>query len=339
MVGCGDGANFVSRENVIENVLLLEAFEELAEQSRAVCARRFGFGGRIEQAPGIFGIVQVVAKPAFVILMIEIKFLARRFQNGAEFLELELLVLQAEFNVIERGFDVGGICGSARTVEKTVAAVKALAKNFFLFFEIGDFVAHDLRFVHRLGIGLLGFLKGRVLRNGDAGMIEEFLEERVHRFEAVRVAGVIAKQHEVFEKVGVVFTAVEKDDAILQKIVDGRKFFAEEGLASFRDDVFFDVDPALRDLLTDGANDAAARRLQFGEAGFNDVRLLAAFKMLAALANPFLAFLNEVGELIGKFGRKKFENGDAKENVEFDVLVILGVGQRAVEQFGQQLAK
>jgi len=104
-----------------------------------------------------------------------------------------------------------------------------------LLFEVGDFVSHDLRFVHRFGVGFVGFLIGRILLNDDAGVSKKFLEERVHRFEAVGIARVIAEQNVMFEEIGIVFSALEKNQAVLEQIIEGREFFAEESLAGLGD--------------------------------------------------------------------------------------------------------
>ena len=91
----------------------------------------------------------------------------------------------------------------------------------------------------------------------------------------------------------------------------------------------------MRHLLADGADDAAAGRLQFREARLDDVRLLAALKMFAALANPFLALMDEVRELAAEFRGKEFQNGHTEQQIHLDIFVILGVGQRAMKNVSQ----
>lgn len=76
----------------------------------------------------------------------------------------------------------------------------------------------------------------------------------------------------------------------------------------------------MRDLLSNAANNDAARTATPTSARFNDVRLLAAFEMLAALANPLLAFEDQVGKLIAHFKGEEFEQAQAEEQVDFNIL-------------------
>ncbi len=189
--------------------------------------------------------------------------------------------------------------------------------------------------MHRFSVRLVGFLKRGILVDDNARVAQQLLEQRVHSLETVRVARIIAEQHVVFEKIGVVFSTVQKNEAVLEQIVERREFFAKEGFARFGDDVFLDVDPALRHLLADGADDATTGRLQFREARLDDVRLLTAFKMFTALANPFLALMDEVRELAAEFRGEEFQNGHAEQQIHLNIFVILGVGQRAMENVSQ----
>jgi len=54
------------------------------------------------------------------------------------------------------------------------------------------------------------------------------------------------------------------------------------------------VDHNLCHLLSHAANDAPPGRLQLRQSRLDDVRLLAPLEMLTALANPFLAFEDQV---------------------------------------------
>ena len=60
--------------------------------------------------------------------------------------------------------------------------------------------------------------------------------------------------------------------------------------------------------------------------------LLAAFEVLATLPNPFLAFVDEIGKLIAHFKSQKFQEGQTEDQVDFDVFLVLGLGQSALEQ-------
>jgi hypothetical protein len=79
--------------------------------------------------------------------------------------------------------------------------------------------------------------------------------------------------------------------------------------------------------------------LKLRELGFDDVGLLAALEMFAALANPFLAFEDEIGELIADFEGEKFQETQAEEQVDLDVLVKIFLGNRALHEVGEQLAE
>jgi hypothetical protein len=65
--------------------------------------------------------------------------------------------------------------------------------------------------------------------------------------------------------------------------------------------------------------------LQFRQARFDDVRLLAALEMLAALANPFLALEDQVGKLIAHFEGQEFQQAQPEEQVKLYIFVIFGL--------------
>ena len=135
----------------------------------------------------------------------------------------------------------------------------------------------------------------------------------------------------MFEEKDVILATIQKYQAILAKLIVGREIFAEQCAAGPGDGVILHIGDDLRHLLPDAANDRATRRLQLGQARFDDVSLLAAFEMLAALANPFLAFQNEVAELIADFEGEKLQQAQAEEQIDLDVFVIFGQRKRAVE--------
>ncbi len=110
-------------------------------------------------------------------------------------------------------------------------------------------------------------------------------------------------------------------------------------LARFGNDIVLDVGKHLRDLLPHAANNFSPRRLQLRQPRFDHVRLLAALEIFAALADPFLPFQNQVGELIGQFLRDEFQQAQAENEIDLDIFVIFGLGQRALQQVGQQLAE
>jgi hypothetical protein len=73
-------------------------------------------------------------------------------------------------------------------------------------------------------------------------------------------------------------------------------------------------------------------RLQFSESRFQYVGLFAAVKMLAAAANPFLPLEHEIGELCSDFLRKKFQQRDTKQEINFNIFSEFGSLQPRVQQ-------
>ncbi len=69
------------------------------------------------------------------------------------------------------------------------------------------------------------------------------------------------------------------------------------------------------------------------------MRLLAALEMLAALANPLLAFKNQVGKLIADFEGEELQQAQPEEQVYLNIFVILSLGQGALQNFGEQFAE
>src|SRR5690242_3843654 len=61
--------------------------------------------------------------------------------------------------------------------------------------------------------------------------------------------------------------------------------------------------------------------------------------MLAALTNVLLAFENKVGKLIPDFESEKLQQGEAKEQVDFDVFVKFGLRNGTLHEIGQKLAE
>src|SRR5258708_39540496 len=67
----------------------------------------------------------------------------------------------------------------------------------------------------------------------NAGLAEKFLEKRVHGLKAIGVAGIIAQEDVMLQKVNVVFPAVEKNQPVLAKLVIGSEIFAKQGATGF----------------------------------------------------------------------------------------------------------
>src|SRR5258708_3794629 len=106
----------------------------------------------------------------------------------------------------------------------------------------------------------------------NAGLAEKFLEKRVHGLKAIGVAGIIAQEDVMLQKVNVVFPAVEKNQPVLAKFVIGSEIFAKKGATGFCDDVVFHVGDNLRHLLSHAAEDASPRGLQLRQACFDEDR-------------------------------------------------------------------
>ena len=188
-------------------------------------------------------------------------------------------------------------------------------------------------------MGLDSFCVSGVVAESDTGLAEEFLEERVHGLKAVGVTSIIAQQNVVLQEENVVFPAVEKNQPVLAELVINSEVLAKQCAARFCDNVVFHVANDLSHLLSHTADNAPAGGLQFGQARFDDVRLLTAFKMFASLTDPFLSFEDEVGKLIADLEGQEFQQAKAEQQVDLDVFLILGLCQSALQELGEQLAK
>ena len=65
-------------------------------------------------------------------------------------------------------------------------------------------------------MSLVGLRKRGVLADGESCLANKLLEERIHGLEAVWIPDVVSKEHIVIEEKDVVFSAVQKDEAVLQ---------------------------------------------------------------------------------------------------------------------------
>src|SRR5713101_3701435 len=151
-----------------------------------------------------------------------------------------------------------------------------------------------------------------ILANGQARFAQEFLKQRVHGLEAVRVSRVIPQQYVILEEENIIFAAVEEDQAVLKQFVQRSKIFSKECTARFRDYAVLHFGDDVGNLLAHPSDNRTAGRLQLGQTRFDDVRLLASFEMLATLPDPLLAFQDEVAKLIAEFKGEVFENRQAE---------------------------
>src|SRR5216684_4615189 len=128
---------------------------------------------------------------------------------------------------MQGGLEIRRIARVQEFVEKAFATIEALAGRFALLFEIGNFIADGLYTLEESGMRFDRLFVRWIVRYGNASLPEEFLKQGIHGLEAVRVARVIAQQHVVLEKEDIIFAAIEKDHAVLAKLVVGSKILAE----------------------------------------------------------------------------------------------------------------
>src|SRR5260370_11552601 len=139
-------------------------------------------------------------------------------------------------------------------------------------------------------MGLDSFRVRGVVTEPDAGLAEEFLEERVHGLKAVGVTGIIAQQDVVLQEEIVVFSPVEKNQAVLAEIIISSEILAKQCAACFCDDVVFHVADNLSHLLSHTADHAPAGGRQVPQTWFYEVLLPPAGKNVAALAATVPSF-------------------------------------------------
>ena len=79
----------------------------------------------------------------------------------------------------------------------------------------------------------------------------------------------------------------------------------------------------------------AAVRLQFGDARLDHVGMLGMIEMRAASPDPLLGFEQEVRELRADLLREIFQQGHAKEKIDLDIFLVLGLLKPAVQEIGK----
>src|SRR5713226_9069972 len=107
-----DGPDFIAGEDVVENFVQLETVEKLGKKARARRRLRFSGGTYIEQPIGVFRLVQILTKSSGMILHEEIKLLPGGVNLRTQLLHLVFLMLETKLQVVQGGFEVGGITGS-----------------------------------------------------------------------------------------------------------------------------------------------------------------------------------------------------------------------------------
>src|SRR5258707_15304058 len=98
-------------------------------------------------------------------------------------------------------------------------------------------------------MGLDSFRVRGVVTEPDAGLAEEFLEERVHGLKAVGLTGIIAQQDGVLKEEIVVFSPVEKNQAVLAETIISTEILAKHRAGCFCEHVVVDVANVLSHLL------------------------------------------------------------------------------------------
>src|SRR5579885_2413068 len=335
----GDGANLVPCDDVPQQVLCFKPFDKLREMLVPHRGSRLRSEAGVEQPACVYRFVQVVAHLGAVVLREKIDLLFGRVNPRADFLELKLLVLEAQLKIGQSCFEVARIARSKKFREKAISALELPARGFSLLLEVGDFRANGFRLPENRIVSGASFAEGGILADGQTSLAHEILEECVHHLEAVGVPDVVAEQDVVLEKVDVVLAAIEKNEAILQQVVERREVIAEERAARLGDDGLLDVNEDLRNLLANCADDRLASRLQLGEPRLNHVRGLASLEVLSALPNPFLAFQDEIGELISGLLGEELDERKPEEQIDFDIFLILGLGERTLQEVAEAFAE
>ncbi len=177
------------------------------------------------------------------------------------------------------------------------------------------------------------------MRNVRPGLLQELVEQRIHGLLAVRIARIVAQENVMLHKEEIVLAAIQEDQTVLQDFVVGCKLLPKQGPACLADDVFLDVSEDLRHQLPDQPQHIAPRRLHLRQPRLDDMCRLAALKELAALAHVFFAIQDHVGELVLQLAGDELQDGQPEEQVNLDVLLMLGAGQRALQQLRQELAE
>ncbi len=235
-----------------------------------------------------------------------------RVDLWSEFFQLELLVFEPQLDIAKRSLQIGWIAGVQEFGQEAFATIETLADIFALLFQARDFAPHGMGQFQQLIVRINGFGLSGILANGQARFAQEFLKQRVHGLEAVRVSRVIPQQYVILEEENIIFAAVEEDQAVLKQFVQRSKIFSKECTARFRDYAVLHFGDDVGNLLAHPSDNRTAGRLQLGQTRFDDVRLLASFEMLAALPDPLLAFQDEVAKLIAEFKGEVFENRQAE---------------------------
>jgi len=65
------------------------------------------------------------------------------------------------------------------------------------------------------------------------------------------------------------------------------------------------------------------------------VRLLAALEMFASLANPLLAFQDQIRKLVADLDDQKFQQRQPEQQVDLDIFLIFGLRQGALQKIGK----
>ena len=204
-----------------------------------------------------------------------------------------------------------------------------------LFLETGDFSPAGHRGVHEFLMRLRGFTQFPSLVSGQDRFPQEIEQQGVEGFEAVLVLQIISQQNVLLEKEHIVLAALDKGETIVQNVVGRRGFLAEERLPGSRQAVLLDLHHRLKHVLARLAEHIPAVGLQFGQPRLDHVRLLGMVEMLAAAADPLLGFEHEVRKLRADFLRQELQQGDAKQQVNLDILLVLGVLEPGVQKVGK----
>ena len=239
---------------------------------------------------------------------------------------------KAFLDVGNRRAQIGGIRTETHARHQAIAAFQPARQRGVLFLQTRDFRATGRRRVHQFLMRPPRLAQLASLVSGQDPFPQEIKQQRVESLEAVLIAQISSQQNVLLEKKHVVLAALDKDQAIGQYFVSGGHFIAEQRFPRSRQAVLFDLDNHLKNVLARLAENISPVRLQFSQPGFQYVRSFAAFKMLAAAANPFFPFQHEIRELRADFLRKEFQQRDTQQQVNLNIFSEFCSLQSRLEQ-------
>src|SRR6185437_7255207 len=222
-----DFAQFVAREDMEEQVAFLEPVNPLLKKMGA----DFRGGSRIfirtcagvEQAPGVCGLVQIIAQPALKFRVQKIHALLCGCDLRRQFFQILFERSGLAAKVIHLAVRAGIVSRLAlEDGREQIAAFTRAASGFLvLFLNEREFSMQKARLFDQALVQLPGFGKlfGRVsgIVTGENAFADDIEKQRVKDFEAIRIIDEITEQHVMFEKEILVVAAFDEKEAVLQQ--------------------------------------------------------------------------------------------------------------------------